>query len=569
MIKKANPVRLARLKALETITGDETKALAAVASTRQAAMHKFQRYMRIKHLRMMAQKLYKTAEQNNSEVIPGLATSVGTSIGVLAGTKKGKILTRGPIGAALGYIAGTLLKANKTKRAKIKEELEVLNKQASIFKKKERDPRKMWTPANLPTNEKETWHDAYAAMMGGTSAGLVGKASQIGLAYAAEDWNKDHINQRNVITGLKKQMKDQGVLHIPAKYKGQGYFHPVLNEIRSADSAEVIAHELGHLKTYKSIGLGQALLRGIGPVGASLAGTAVLMSDPDSKTSKYAPAVAGAGYLPTIAEEAVASTHAVKNLRELGLSSKNMLKAKKSLFGFALPTYILGAGLSALAPYLITQQRKKFKHDKIAALKGGLAEKAGKTEKDFNPKSVAQGAKVESEHTSNKALRKEIAMDHLTEDPQYYKKLSRMEKAAALTGLYRDAFAGAHVKHFEDYKKTFDQEDQNMTNYMHQLMKNAVLSYGNDEGSAVQTQLTEFEINNNAFRKTKNMTGLPKGTDWGYRHSKSAMLKKAVQTLTLESEDPKFMERDYQQRSQNSRWLREVNRSSDSIRAPF
>lgn len=145
-----------------------------------------------------------------------------------------------------------------------------------------------------------------------------------------------------------------------------------------------------------------------------------------------------------------------------------------------------------------------------------------------------------------------------------------VEKRAALQGKYRDATAGTHVKKLSEYQAAFDTEDQNMTNYMQRLMKQAsiklaVLSYGSAEGGAVGSQLTEFEINNNAFRKTKSMTGLPKGTDAGYRQSKTAMFKKAVQTLTLESEDPKFMERDYQQRSQNSRWLREVNRYSDSI----
>ena len=66
---------------------------------------------------------------------------------------------------------------------------------------------------------------------------------------------------------------------------------------------------------------------------------------------------------------------------------------------------------------------KSIKEDKIA---GGLADK--KTPKDFDQKKLAEGLKVEMEHTSDKAVAKEIAMDHLTEDSEYYKKLKTIEK---------------------------------------------------------------------------------------------------------------------------------------------
>lgn len=39
-----------------------------------------------------------------------------------------------------------------------------------------------------------------------------------------------------------------------------------------------------------------------------------------------------------------------------------------------------------------------------------------------------KGTKVETEHTSNEAMAKEIAKDHLFEDPKYYTKLAEMEK---------------------------------------------------------------------------------------------------------------------------------------------
>ncbi len=58
---------------------------------------------------------------------------------------------------------------------------------------------------------------------------------------------------------------------------------------------------------------------------------------------------------------------------------------------------------------------------------GGLAE--GKNPSDFNQDQLKQGIKVEMEHTSSKKVATEIAMDHLTEDPQYYTKLKKVEKA--------------------------------------------------------------------------------------------------------------------------------------------
>lgn len=56
---------------------------------------------------------------------------------------------------------------------------------------------------------------------------------------------------------------------------------------------------------------------------------------------------------------------------------------------------------------------------------GGLADK--KTARDFDRQALAAGIAVEMEHTSDRAVAAEIAMDHLTEDPSYYTKLSQME----------------------------------------------------------------------------------------------------------------------------------------------
>lgn len=55
----------------------------------------------------------------------------------------------------------------------------------------------------------------------------------------------------------------------------------------------------------------------------------------------------------------------------------------------------------------------------------------------FDPVEVARGVKVEMEHTSNPDIAKEIAKDHLTEDPAYYLKLKTIH-LDGLKSYYRD-----------------------------------------------------------------------------------------------------------------------------------
>ena len=58
-------------------------------------------------------------------------------------------------------------------------------------------------------------------------------------------------------------------------------------------------------------------------------------------------------------------------------------------------------------------------------LSGGLSE--GSAASDYDPEQLAAGTKVEMEHTDDEKAAQKIAMDHLTEDPDYYKKLKTME----------------------------------------------------------------------------------------------------------------------------------------------
>jgi hypothetical protein len=58
-------------------------------------------------------------------------------------------------------------------------------------------------------------------------------------------------------------------------------------------------------------------------------------------------------------------------------------------------------------------------------LPGGLAD--DKSPEDFDPEQVLKGMRVELEHTDDRKVAVEIALDHLTEDPKYYDKLALIE----------------------------------------------------------------------------------------------------------------------------------------------
>lgn len=72
------------------------------------------------------------------------------------------------------------------------------------------------------------------------------------------------------------------------------------------------------------------------------------------------------------------------------------------------------------AKYIITKTEKS-----IERIPGGLA--SGKNPADFDPEQLEIGMKVELEHSGDADMAREIAMDHLIEDSDYYRKLAVME----------------------------------------------------------------------------------------------------------------------------------------------
>lgn len=71
--------------------------------------------------------------------------------------------------------------------------------------------------------------------------------------------------------------------------------------------------------------------------------------------------------------------------------------------------------------YILKKIKEWYKKMKKEKIPGGLA--SGKSPCEFNSEELAEGAEVEKEHTPDKDIAQEIAMDHLTEDKNYYEKL--------------------------------------------------------------------------------------------------------------------------------------------------
>ena len=59
-----------------------------------------------------------------------------------------------------------------------------------------------------------------------------------------------------------------------------------------------------------------------------------------------------------------------------------------------------------------------------------IGEGRSKNKGNFNSKQMQMGLRVEMEHTSNKMIAEKITKDHLSEIPDYYSRLKKMEKEA-------------------------------------------------------------------------------------------------------------------------------------------
>lgn len=110
--------------------------------------------------------------------------------------------------------------------------------------------------------------------------------------------------------------------------------------------------------------------------------------------------------------------------RQIGESDKKLEKIEVLLKGLPNPIgYIPGVGQEY---DFATTLGSADDFGKTDVLSGGKADK--KKPEEFDQEQLAIGTQHELEHTNDSKVAQEIAMDHLTEDPEYYKKLGISEE---------------------------------------------------------------------------------------------------------------------------------------------
>lgn len=94
----------------------------------------------------------------------------------------------------------------------------------------------------------------------------------------------------------------------------------------------------------------------------------------------------------------------------------------------------MGPDIKKLLAPVVAKAAELSRSGQKDLLPGGEADNL--PDREFPPSALAEGAKHEHEHTDNDQIAKEIAKDHLQEDPAYYKKVEAIEgKEAASTRL--------------------------------------------------------------------------------------------------------------------------------------
>jgi hypothetical protein len=112
------------------------------------------------------------------------------------------------------------------------------------------------------------------------------------------------------------------------------------------------------------------------------------------------------------------------------------MKSSKDIFKNSLDKAFSTINLNSSTLGDHMKYKQGFKEEK---LEGGLADGMSlgdiatkhKIDVEKLTKQFIKGVKVEMEHTKDKQMAKEIAMDHIFEDPKYYDKLSKIETKEA------------------------------------------------------------------------------------------------------------------------------------------
>jgi hypothetical protein len=191
----------------------------------------------------------------------------------------------------------------------------------------------------------------------------------------------------------------------------------------------------------------------------------------------------------------------------------------------------------------------KLKEDKLP---GGLA--AGMTLNDIAKKhgisvdmlvaEFKKGIGVEMEHTSDREVAKEITLDHLFEDPQYYTKLIDMETGMNESSMGEIDILAKESKTFKDFVKAFHKEyslielDREALKWLEGIYNNKSNESVNEESYKVagrpvtlikgkKSDATDWKVKFQNGKETSLSDVLalikpfPKGVHWRYKNLES------------------------------------------------
>jgi hypothetical protein len=130
---------------------------------------------------------------------------------------------------------------------------------------------------------------------------------------------------------------------------------------------------------------------------------------------------------------------------------------------------------------------KLFKSGQKDLLSGGEADNV--PDRDFSAVALAEGAEHEYEHTDDDQIAKEIAKDHLSEDPAYYKKQEKIEKAG-MSKMVRDL---RQAKEHSDAKR-YDQKRELLRRLMQKAPQDWEIDDDKPKYKGVTHKPTKFQF---------------------------------------------------------------------------
>jgi hypothetical protein len=136
-------------------------------------------------------------------------------------------------------------------------------------------------------------------------------------------------------------------------------------------------------------------------------------------------------------------------------------------------------------------------------------------EVSFIEKQLKMGIPIEHEHTKNKTLATDIALQHLEEIPDYYTRLKKME-----------ASAKKEHKKFKDVKETVTIEDANGNTFLEivDLIKPEKMKGVSEESKSGDSSLHDW------FSKSKSKDGKPGWVQLGGKYAGKSCAKQPGQT---------------------------------------